>query len=86
MADPKPIYHPEMQCSVFAISYDFALRQGILNMAETNACHMPGCIAFFQRIDPKVQFIRTRAGNVDDTSYRLVGKEWQASLPPRKGN
>ncbi|GAC1040804.1 hypothetical protein [Rhizobium sp. No.120] len=82
----KPVYHPELQCSVLGISYDFTTRQGILNMAETNACDMPGCIAFFQRIDPKVQAIRTIAGDVDDTSYRLVGKEWKASLPPRRGN
>ncbi|MGZ9718834.1 hypothetical protein [Rhizobium miluonense] len=84
MTNPKPIYHSELQCSVFSLSYDFVTRQGVLNMAETTACDMNGCIAFFQRIDPKVQAIQTKAGNLDDTSYLLVGKEWKANLPPRK--
>ena len=55
-------------------------------MAETNACDMAGCIAMFQRIDTKLQAMQTKAGNVDDTSYQLVGKEWQARLPSRKEN
>jgi hypothetical protein len=77
----KSVQHPEFQCSVFGLSYDFATKHGVLNMDENNACDMSGCIAFFQRIDPNVKAIQTVAGGCDDTSYRLVGKEWKA-IPP----
>lgn len=83
MTNPKPIYHPEFQCSVFGLSYDFVAKQGALHMAEGNACDMDGCIAVFHRIDPSVKAIQTMAGEARDTSFRLVGKEWKASLPPR---
>lgn len=83
MTTPKPVYHSELQCSVLGISYDFSTRQGVLSMAETNACDMTGCIAFFKRIDPKVESIRTVAGDNEDTSYRLIGKEWRARPPSR---
>jgi hypothetical protein len=79
----KSVYHPELQCSVFGLSYDFVAKQGALQMAEGNACDMDGCIAVFRRIDPSVKAIQTVAGDASDTSYRLVGKEWKASLPPR---
>ncbi|MFS8051602.1 hypothetical protein QD357_02130 [Rhizobium sp. BR 317] len=78
MTNPKPIYHPELQCAVFGLSYDFVTREGILNMDESNASDMTGCIALFKRIDPKVQAIQTVAGTTNDTSYRLVGKAWTA--------
>lgn len=83
MANVKSTYHPEFQCSVSSISYDFPNNEGVLMMAEGNCCDMDGCIAFFKRIDPKVQAIQTGSGDVLDTSYRLVGMEWKASLPYR---
>ncbi|MBY3564113.1 hypothetical protein [Rhizobium laguerreae] len=84
MTTPKPVYHSELQCSVLGISYDFSTRQGVLSMAETNACDMRGCIALFTRIDPAVKTIQTFAGEIEDTSYRLVGKEWKANLPANR--
>lgn len=81
MTKPKPTYHPEFQCSVFSISYDFPNKEGVLMMAESNCCDMDGCIAFFKRVDPNVRAIRTAAGGVEDTMYRLDLGEWKAFLP-----
>lgn len=84
MTHPKPVYHPEFQCSVFGISYDFSTKHGVLNMDDSNACDMDGCTAFFERIDPAVKSIQTIAGEIEDTSYRLIGKEWKANLPANR--
>ena len=81
MTNSKPTYKSELQCSVLGVTYDFLTKRGVLIMEEGNACDMSGCIAFFQRIDPGVKAIQTMAGDVYDTSYRLVGEEWEASLP-----
>jgi hypothetical protein len=81
MTNPQPVHHRELQCCVRALSYDFATQHGVLRMEESNACDMRGCIALFTRIDPAVKSIQTFAGEIEDTGYRLVGKEWKANLP-----
>jgi hypothetical protein len=84
MTNLKPTYNSELQCSVFGLNYDFTARTGVLRMEEGNACDMAGCISLFTRIDSGAKAIQTMAGDIDDTAYRLVGKEWKASLPSRE--
>lgn len=78
MKHDAPVNHPELQCSVYDVTYNFPRRVGVLVMGEGDACDMGGCIAFFQRIDPKVESISTRSGNEPDTSYYKQGDKWIA--------
>ncbi|MCR6498431.1 hypothetical protein MUO32_05245 [Shinella sp. CPCC 101442] len=77
----QPSYHPELQCTVHGLAYDFASRTGTLAMGEMNCCDMAGTIAFFSRIDPLVKTIATIAGGRDDTTYQRRGTEWVAASP-----
>ena len=74
----QPTYHPELQCAVHGLDYDFTTRTGTLHMANGHCCDMSGAIAMFERIDPAVETIRTNAGDVSDTAYRRRGDGWVA--------
>lgn len=70
----------DLQCKVRRVSYDFNARTGTLEMAPNNCCHMPGCIALFEGIDPKVKRIYTYAGTVPDTGYERSPDRWIAKI------
>lgn len=38
-------YHPELQCDVLSIAYDFLAHRARLDMPSDNCCSMAGCIA-----------------------------------------
>lgn len=71
----------DLVCSVTALHYDFSMHAGTLVMAHLECCDMSGCIALFKKIDPAVRFIQTVSGNVPDTCYAKLGKEWFSKGP-----
>jgi hypothetical protein len=72
-------YIEELKAAVKSISYDFDTKIGNLYMPDMCCTDMSGCIAFFQRIDPRVESIYTFSNGVRDTSYHLRGGEWRAN-------
>ena len=44
-------------------------------MMRNDRCEMAGCIAFFERIDPKVERINTSSGAAR-SGYLRSGGEW----------
>lgn len=78
MQHDNAVDHIELQCAVYDITYNFPTRTGVLLMEDGNCCDMSGCIAFFQRIDPEVTSIFTKAGNEPDTTYVKTADGWIA--------
>ncbi len=72
-------YHPELQCDVLGIAYDFVTKLGIVHIEEGDCTDMTGCIDVFQRIDPRVMQIQTIAGGRDDTRYARRRGQWIAT-------
>jgi hypothetical protein len=70
-------FNAELQCSPMRMNYDFVRRVGTLNMMRNDRCDMAGCIALFERIDPKVERITTYSG-ADRTIYARLAGGWQA--------
>jgi hypothetical protein len=69
---------------VLRVEYEFADRVGCLFQEDRCCCDMTACIEFFKKIDPQVRYIRTMAGDEEDTSYRRGSDgRWQAFLPSR---
>lgn len=71
-------FRPDLQCEAMSLRYDFDARVGRLDMPQTNACDMAGCIALFERIDSGVERIDTFSGSKPDTSYVRNGQSWLA--------
>jgi hypothetical protein len=75
-------FHPELQCFVAQIRYDFAEKYGSVVIDDSGCTDMGGCIAFFKRIDPAVRFIQTYSNNRVDTAYRRNAvDQWEAFTP-----
>lgn len=79
MTTTQATHHPELQCSIVALNYNFERRLGHVHMAENHCADMAGAIEFFSRIDPAVRTILTFSGGVDDTAYHRRGEEWVAA-------
>jgi hypothetical protein len=75
------MFHPDLQCDVVRLAYDFATRVGTLQMPPDNCCDMSGCIALFERIDSNVTRIETVAGSKPDTAYSRTPAGWRAAQP-----
>ena len=74
-------FNREMQCPTKSITYDYEQRVGFLFMEAGSRCDKFGCIKNFERIDIKVRFIMTFAGNVPGAAYRLDERgEWVTSM------
>lgn len=73
-------WHPQLQCAVANLLYDFTSQTGTLNMGEEQCCDMSACIALFTAIAQDVQRIDTFAGDRPDTTYTLSRGEWRAVL------
>lgn len=72
-------FHPELQCFVVEIRYDFAQKFGTVVISHSGCTDMGGCTAFFERIDPTVRCIQTYSGNRADTVYRRNAvDQWEA--------
>jgi hypothetical protein len=72
-------FHPDLQCFVAEIRYDFNQKFGTVVIDDSGCTDMGGCIAFFKRIDPDVRFIQTYSGNRPDTAYRKNAMDqWEA--------
>ena len=71
----EPEFNAELQCAPWRLVYDFVRRVGTLNLMRNDRCDMAGCIALFERIDPKVERINTFAGG-NRTGYVRVDGEW----------
>jgi hypothetical protein len=65
-------------CAVLKLDYDFQLRAGRLFMEDGDCCDMTGCINEFKKIDNGVKSIATFSGDRRDTTYVLIGEEWEA--------
>jgi hypothetical protein len=68
--------HPELQCSLVRLEYDWPARRGRAYLAPGDCVDMAGCIAVFERIDPKVLLIETFSGSKRDTAYSFIGGQW----------
>ncbi len=77
------LFHPEMQCCVRALQYDFEHRRAVVLLEENSCTDMTGCVNTVKKLDPRVQEIRTYAGDKPDTAYRLIEGEWRAVRPLR---
>lgn len=72
-------FHPEMQCFVRFVTYDFVEKRGCVSIDDDGCTDMGGCIAFFERIDPVVRFIQTYSSLRRDTAYRRNAvNQWEA--------
>lgn len=71
-------YHPELQCFVSRIGYNFSVHVGQVLMTDGGCTDMSGCIEFFKRIDPEVKTIRTYSDSEPDTVYFVRNGEWHA--------
>ena len=60
---------PDLVTRVLSLSYDFCTREGTLFMPEYCCTDMTGAIRLFVAIDPEVERIFTRSGDVPDTYY-----------------
>jgi hypothetical protein len=69
-----------MQCSLEAMVYDFVCHAGVAHFPDGKCCDMSGCIAFFEKIDPKVVTIQTYSGAKPDVLYRKRAEGWTAHL------
>jgi hypothetical protein len=75
-------FHPDMQCFVAEIRYDFLQRVGTVVIEDGGCTDMGGCTSFFEQIDPTVRFIQTYSGGRPDTAYRRnVVDQWEAFIP-----
>jgi hypothetical protein len=61
----------DLKTAVTRLTFDFNQHSGKLYMESNCCCDMTGCIELFLRIDPKVDFIETFAGGIEDTKYFL---------------
>jgi|SRR6516165_85640 hypothetical protein len=78
-------WNDELQTDLNDVTYSFNNRVGKLFMPEGCCCDMSGCINLFRRIDPKVQFIETWAGETLDTCYRKLHDGcWASRVPPEQ--
>lgn len=72
-------FHPELQCFVEGVAYNFVQRCGIVHISDSGCTDMGGCIAFFVRIDPAVRRIETFSDSKPDTIYQRGGDgQWVA--------
>ena len=77
-----PNFQPRNECSTKSIMYDYEQRVGFLFMEAGSRCDKFGCIRTFERIDIKVRFIMTFAGNVPGAANRLDERgEWLTLMP-----
>ena len=74
----EPELNSELQCTPIRLGYDFVRRVGTLNMMRNDRCDMAGCIALFERIDPRVERINTFSGGDRTGHYYRVAGEWRA--------
>jgi hypothetical protein len=75
-ANPKWI--EELQTDICDMHYNFAKQTGQVVMPPGCCADMMGIIAFFQRIDPDVEQIRTFSGTKEDTTYFCTNGCWRA--------
>jgi hypothetical protein len=74
----EPEFNAELQCTPIRLGYDFVRRVGSLNMMRNDRCDMAGCVALFERIDPKVERINTFSGATRSDYVLAAGGEWHA--------
>ena len=75
----KTKLHPEFQCFVNRVEYDFHTRTGIADIPGANCTGMDGAIKFFKRIDRRVRRNITIAGGELDIEYvRESTLKWTA--------
>jgi hypothetical protein len=80
--DLRRPFNREMSCPTKSITYDYEQRVGFLFMEAGSRCDKFGCIRTFERIDIKVRFIMTFAGNVPGAAYRIDERgEWLTLMP-----
>jgi hypothetical protein len=82
MSNPtRDVFDERLMCHVVSLAYDFRSHTGKVYLADGECCDMSGCVALFERIDPKVTAVETFSGDRADTVYRKAGKEWNAITP-----
>jgi hypothetical protein len=69
---PGRVFHPQMQCFVESVSYDFETRVGVVTLRDGGCTDMSGTIKTFVKIDPKVQQIHVFSDGVLDIVYNRV--------------
>ena len=57
-------------------SYDYIRRNGLMILQADGCTDMAGCIEYFQRIDPDVEYIVTWSDGGGKTTYQKVAGEW----------
>lgn len=79
----RATWDERLKCHVVSIGYDLLTNMGQLYLLDGDCCDMTGCVALFERIDPKVTAINTYSGDKADTMYRKAGMKWKAYLPSK---
>ena len=74
----RPEFNEELQCTPIRLGYDFARHLGTLNLMRGERCDIAGCIALFERIDPKLERINIFSGANRMGHYVRVAGEWCA--------
>jgi hypothetical protein len=84
----EPYFDERLQCHVRWIAYHFDTRCCEMYLGEQSCTDMGGAIAVAKAIDPRVQEIFTFQQNGGksraDTTYRLVGDQWEFDLPKHR--
>lgn len=68
--------HPQLQCIVKWLTYDWDAHIGRIGFLPFNCCDGAACKNLFLAIDPGVLLIRTYAGEKQDTIYARKGRNW----------
>lgn len=75
-------FHPDLQCFVLELRYDYEQRIGIATLGNDQSCtDMSGCIKTFKAIDPEVRQIQTfaaRGAKADVVYTRDNEGKWNA--------
>ena len=65
-------------CGLLHVTADLTTHTVVLYLPSGHCTDMKGAITYAQRVDPEVRYIRTVAGDVEDTTYLYSVDAWHA--------